>query len=374
MSLLGVKRTSPIALHMSAFDPKADITGPAPTLPMCASNALRLHSPSLEGDMRRRQFITLLGGAVISWPLATNAQQQRIRRVAVLSVAVAPNSYDFELAHELAKLGYIEGNNIAYDIRGAEGDSTRLPQLASELLAKKPEVIVGSTSTVAVALANATREVPIVMMVVGDPIALGLTDSMSRPSRNVTGFTMSTAVLAAKRLELLRELVPGIGKVGFLRVRDNPITKRTGEEVQTAADRLGLKIVALPVTSGADISAAFTIAEKEGVAAVLIDGDPLMVRFSGTIVDECLVRDLPVMHPWPFEVRNGALISYGPAIVENYSRTAVYVDRILKGVNVAELPFEEPTQFKLAINLRTARSIGITVSPVLLARADEVIE
>ena len=324
--------------------------------------------------MRRRQFITLLGGAVISWPLATNAQQQRIRRVAVLSVAVAPNSYDFELAHELAKLGYIEGNNIAYDIRGAEGDSTRLPQLASELLAKKPEVIVGSTSTVAVALANATREVPIVMMVVGDPIALGLTDSMSRPSRNVTGFTMSTAVLAAKRLELLRELVPGIGKVGFLRVRDNPITKRTGEEVQAAADRLALQILTLPVASGADISAAFTIAEKEGVAAILIDGDPLMVRFSGTIVDECLVRDLPAMHPWPFEVRNGALISYGPAIVENYSRAAAYVDRILRGISVGELPFEEPTQFKLAINLRTARSIGITVSPVLLTRADEVIE
>jgi putative tryptophan/tyrosine transport system substrate-binding protein len=225
-----------------------------------------------------------------------------------------------------------------------------------------------------VVLASATREIPIVMMVVGDPIALGLSNSMSHPSRNITGFTMSTAVLAAKRLELLRELVPGIRKVGFLWSRDNPITKRTSEEVQMAADKLGLKIVSLPVASGADIPAAFTIAEKEGVTAILIDGDPLMVRFSGTIVDECLVRDLPAMHPWPFEVRSGALISYGPAIVENYSRTAVYVDRILSGVKIGELPFEEPTQFKLAINLRTARSIGTTVSPVLLARADEVIE
>ena len=274
----------------------------------------------------------------------------------------------------MAKLGYIEGNNITYDIRGAEGDSSRLPQLALELVAKKPEVIVGSTSTVAVVLANATREIPIVMMVVGDPIALGLSNSMSHPSRNVTGFTMSTTALAAKRLELLRELVPGIRKVAFLRVRDNPITKRTGEEVQTAADMLGLKIVPLPVASGADITTAFTIAEKEGVTAILIDGDPLMVRFSGTIIDECLVRDLPAMHPWPFEVRNGALISYGPAIVENYSRTALYVDRILRGISIGELPFEEPTQIKLAINLRTARSIGVTVSPTLLARADEVIE
>jgi putative ABC transport system substrate-binding protein len=323
--------------------------------------------------MKRREFIALLGGAAIIWPLGTSAQQH-IRRVAVLSVGVAPQSREFALAHELAKLGYIEGNNITYDIRGAEGDSSRLPQLALELVAKKPEVIVGSTSTVAVVLANATREIPIVMMVVGDPIALGLSNSMSHPSRNVTGFTMSTTALAAKRLELLRELVPGIRKVAFLRVRDNPITKRTGEEVQTAADMLGLKIVPLPVASGADITTAFTIAEKEGVTAILIDGDPLMVRFSGTIIDECLVRDLPAMHPWPFEVRNGALISYGPAIVENYSRTALYVDRILRGISIGELPFEEPTQIKLAINLRTARSIGVTVSPTLLARADEVIE
>ncbi|MGA9439434.1 MAG: ABC transporter substrate-binding protein [Pseudolabrys sp.] len=323
--------------------------------------------------MKRREFIALLGGAAIIWPLGTSAQQH-IRRVAVLSVGVAPQSREFALAHELAKLGYIEGNNITYDIRGAEGDSSRLPQLALELVAKKPEVIVGSTSTVAVVLANATREIPIVMMVVGDPIALGLSNSMSHPSRNVTGFTMSTTALAAKRLELLRELVPGIRKVAFLRVRDNPITKQTGEEVQTAADMLGLKIVSLPVASGADITTAFTIAEKEGVTAILIDGDPLMVRFSGTIIDECLVRDLPAMHPWPFEVRNGALISYGPAIVENYSRTASYVDRILRGISIGELPFEEPTQIKLAINLRTARSIGVTVSPTLLARADEVIE
>ncbi|MGC1993861.1 MAG: ABC transporter substrate-binding protein [Pseudolabrys sp.] len=323
--------------------------------------------------MKRREFIALLGGAAIIWPLGTSAQQH-IRRVAVLSVGVAPQSREFALAHELAKLGYIEGNNITYDIRGAEGDSSRLPQLALELVAKKPEVIVGSTSTVAVVLANATREIPIVMMVVGDPIALGLSNSMSHPSRNVTGFTMSTTALAAKRLELLRELVPGIRKVAFLRVRDNPITKQTGEEVQTAADMLGLKIVSLPVASGADITTAFTIAEKEGVTAILIDGDPLMVRFSGTIIDECLVRDLPAMHPWPFEVRNGALISYGPATVENYSRTALYVDRILRGISIGELPFEEPTQIKLAINLRTARSIGVTVSPTLLARADEVIE
>ena len=141
-----------------------------------------------------------------------------------------------------------------------------------------------------------------------------------------------------------------------------------------AADAFGIKLVSLPVTSGADIDAAFTLTEKEHVTAVIIETNELLVRLSGTIVDECLVRDLPAMHAWPIEVHNGALISYGPATVENYPRTAIYVDRILKGAKIAELPFEEPTEFKLAINLRTARSIGITVPPTLLARADEVIE
>jgi putative ABC transport system substrate-binding protein len=141
-----------------------------------------------------------------------------------------------------------------------------------------------------------------------------------------------------------------------------------------AAEALGIKLVSLPLSSSADIGPAFTLAEKEQVAAVLIESDELAVRFSGTIVDECLVRNLPAMHAWPFEVRNGALISYGPATVENYPKTAAYVDRLLKGAKIAELPFEEPTQIRLAINLRTARSIGITVPPSLLARADEVIE
>jgi putative ABC transport system substrate-binding protein len=223
-------------------------------------------------------------------------------------------------------------------------------------------------------LVAATQNIPIVMTIVGDPIALGLTNSMSRPSRNVTGFTNSSVSLAAKRLELLRELVPALSTLAYLWVPVNPLTKYYADQVQRAADKLGIKLVSLPLTSGADIGAAFTRAEKEQVAAVLIESDELVVRFSGAIVDECLVRNLPAMHAWPFEVHNGALISYGPATVENYPRTAIYVDRLLKGAKITELPFEEPTQIKLAINLRTARSIKITVPPSLLARADEVID
>jgi putative ABC transport system substrate-binding protein len=323
--------------------------------------------------MQRREFITLLGGTAAAWPIAARAQQ-RTPRVGVLLVGAAVPPRDLELARQLSRIGYVEGRNINYEVRGADGDNNRLPQLAQELTRTNPDVIVGSTAAVAIALAAATREIPIVMAVTGDPIALGLSNSISRPSRNVTGFTTSSISLVAKRLELLRELVPRLDKVGYLWVPVHPLMKQHGEQVRMAADAFGIKLVSLPVTSQADIDAAFTLTEKEHVTAVIIETNELLVRLSGTIVDECLVRDLPAMHAWPIEVHNGALISYGPATVENYPRTAIYVDRILKGAKIAELPFEEPTEFKLAINLRTARSIGITVPPTLLTRADEVIE
>jgi len=323
--------------------------------------------------MRRREFIALLGSAAVTGPIRVCAQQ-KMARVGVLVVGPNPPARDFELVRQLAQLGYTEGRNITYVVRGAEGDSSRLPQIAQELAAAKPDVIVGSTSEVAVALATATRTIPIVMTVVGDPITLGLSRSISRPDRNVTGFTVSSPSLAAKRLELLRELLPAVRKVAYLWEPPNPMTKKFGEEVRKAANSLGIALVSLPLTSDVDIGPAFTIAEKEKVTAVLIEAGGISVRFGGTIVDECLVRNLPAMHAWPFEVHNGALISYGPAAPENFRRAAIYVDRILKGTKIAELPFEEPTQIRLAINLRTARSINLTVPPSLLARADEVIE
>lgn len=315
---------------------------------------------------------TLLGGAV-GWPLAARAQQ-RVSRVGVLLPGTTLVSRDFGLIQELTRIGYVEGRNISYRISGADGDNDRLPQLARELVAANPDVVVGATAPVAAALAAATPDIPIVMTIIGDPVALGLSDSMSRPSRNFTGFTNSSVSLAAKRLELLRELVPSLRKVAYLWVPDNPLMRLFGEKVRAAAEALDVTLVSLPLTTGADIAASFVTAEQERVGAVLIESDPLTARFSGTIIDECLVRDLPAMHTWTFEVRNGALISYGPPTAENFPRAAIYIDRILKGARIAELPFEEPTQIKLAINLRTARAIGMTVPPALLARADEVIE
>jgi putative ABC transport system substrate-binding protein len=322
--------------------------------------------------MRRREFITLLGGAA-AWPIDAFAQQ-RLPRVGVLLFGRAVPSGDLQIAAELARIGYVERRNIAYEIRGAEGDITRLAPLARELAAMRPEVLVGATAQVAVAFFNATREIPIVITMVSDPIALGLSTSISRPTRNVTGFTISSLSLAAKRLELLHEVVPTTSKVAYLWAPQNPSAEFYKSRVHQAAEALGIKLTSLPLTSEADIVGAFARADEEQVTAVLTEADTLTYRLSGSIVDQCLIRNLPAMHSWSIEVRNGALMSYGPAEPENNAQAALYIDRILKGAKVAELPFEEPTEIKLTINLRTAHSIGLAVSPAFIMRADEVIE
>lgn len=322
--------------------------------------------------MRRREFIAALSGAATAWPLSLYAQSTP--RVGILLNGRAVLPHDLDFVRELARLGRIEGHNVLYEVRAAEGSSSRLQKLARDLVATKPDVIVGSAAPAAAALFGATRTIPIVMTVIGDPIALGLTGSISSPTHNVTGFTVSNSSLAAKRLELLHGMVPKLSKVAYLWVPANPLAALFEPHVLKAADMLGIKLVSLPLTSAADIASAFSRADEEQVTAVLVEGDPITLSFSASIVDECLVRNLPGMHTWPVEVRQGALISYGPAAVENIPRAAVYVDRILKGAKVAELPFEEPTQIKLVINLRTARAIGFAFPPALLARADEVIE
>jgi putative ABC transport system substrate-binding protein len=280
------------------------------------------------------------------------------------------SSSDLLIADELKRLGYVDGRNITYEIHAAENDLTRLPLLARELVATRPDVIVGSATQAAVALFNATHDIPVVMTVVGDPIALGLSGSISRPTGNITGFTISSTSLAAKRLEILRSVVPALSTVAYLWVPQNPGTVFLELQVQQAANALGIKLVSLPLKSDADIAGAFARADQEWVTAVLVEADRLTLSFNGHIVDQCLIRNLPAMHAWPIEVRNGALMSYGPAEPENIASAAIYVDRILKGAKVAELPFEEPTDIKLVINLRTARAIGLAFPPTLLARAD----
>jgi len=207
----------------------------------------------------------------------------------------------------------------------------------------------------------------------GDPIAIGLTNSLSCPSRKVTGFTQSSATISAKRLEVLREVIPNLRKVAYLNA-PGPMISVFEQQVRSAANGLGITVLTIPITTEASIWDGFGLVDREQTQAVIVETSASSGRLSGHIVNQCLIRNLPAIHPWSFSVREGALMSYGPAVVENNTGAANYVARILMGAKVAELPIQEPTEIKLTINMRTARAIGIAIPPALLARADEVIE
>jgi putative ABC transport system substrate-binding protein len=328
--------------------------------------------------MRRRDFITLVGGTTAT-ALAFAARspalhaQSRMQHIGVLFPAGdTPGARN--LIDAMAKLGYVRGANIAYDIRVANRQVERIPQLARELVARQPAVIVSATEIAARALVDATRDIPIVLSLIGDPVGLGLTNSVAHPSGNVTGFTTGNDTVAGKRLELLREMIPKADKVALLWVPTNAQHRLIVERTRRAAATLKVDLLVFPVTTAADISLAIEKAENEHAAAVIVGADPLTIRNRRSIIDESLVRNLPTMHSYGFEVKDGALMSYGSDVGEEYERTAVYVDRILNGAKVADLPFQEPTEYRLVINLKTAKEFGLTVPPSLLVRTDEVVE
>ena len=286
--------------------------------------------------MTRRAFVTLLGCASISTLRVPGFgsrpvyAQSRINQIGVLFPAGdTPGAQS--LMEELARLGHVEGRDIAYDMRAAAGRVELLPRMAHEIVARKPDVIVSATTPAARALMDATHEIPIVLALIGDPIGLGLTNSMARPNGNVTGFTTGNDTVAAKRLELLRELIPTAGKVALLWVPENGQHRLVVERTREAAAMLKTELLSLPVTTAADISLAVAKAEIEHAVALLVTADPLTIRNRRTIIDECLLRNLPAMHNYGFEVRDGALISYGSEVSEDYRRAAGYVKSYLEG-------------------------------------------
>ena len=270
--------------------------------------------------------------------------------------------------------GWIDGQNLRIDVRFVGHDYGAARAAASELAALAPVAIVSTTSTTNRALMDATRNVPIIAAVIGDPIVLGFTNSMSRPTANLTGFTTFNDTLAGKRLEMLREMIPNLRKAALLWVTVNPQQVLLEKQTIEAAKAVGLELLSLPLKAAGDIAPALVKAEREQETAVIVAADPLTLVNDRAIIDECLMRRLPAMHTFFFEARHGALMAYGIDISENYRRAADYVDRILRGAKVADLPFQEPTTLTLAVNLRTARAMQIVVPPTLLARADEVIE
>jgi len=318
--------------------------------------------------MNRRAFIALMGGAAAAGPLAARAQQaERMRRIGLLLVSGPEPLGPFREA--LADVGYVEGKNIQIEIRSAQGQDTRLPELAAELVRSRVDVIIAVQTPAAHAAKNATRDIPIIVMA-GDPIATGLISNLARPGGNITGLSATAAEAAAKSLELIAEIKPGARRVGVLGNADDPFIKPFFEQIQRGAPSVRLKVREIIVRGSDELNGAFATIARERADAVVIQGS-LPVK---PTVDLALKYQLPSLSTQKSAVQAGILMSYSASFAERARVIANYVDEILKGAKPADLPVQQPTRYELAINLKTAKALGIEVPPTLLARADEVIE
>jgi putative tryptophan/tyrosine transport system substrate-binding protein len=326
-------------------------------------------------DLRRRQFITLLGGAA-AWPLAARAQQvPRLPTIGFLGSATpsAQSQWVAALVQRLREVGWIEGRNIAIEYRWAEGRAERFAEVAAEFVRLKVDVIVTSGTPRVLAMKQATGVIPIIFAAAGDPVGTGLVASLARPGGNVTGLSIQAPDLAGKRLELLREVVAGLRRVAVIGNVGNPLSVLEMHEVQAAAKTLGLETAVLEIRRAEDIAPAFE-ALKSGAQALYVVFDPLMTTNRIRINTLALGARLPTMHGLRDYVEAAGLMSYAANIPDLFRRAADYVDKILRGAKPADLPIEQPTKFELVVNLTTAKAIGLTIPPTLLARADEVIE
>jgi len=325
--------------------------------------------------MRRRQFITLLGGTAATWPLVARAQQPGKLSTVGLLVAGTPSSHGrwvAALVGRLRELGWIEGRNLAMEYRWAEGRSERYGEIAAEFVRLRVDVIVTQGGAVAAAQ-KATSVIPIVFAAAADPLGGGLVASLSRPGGNVTGLSLQFTDLASKRLELLREAIPGLGRLAIMANGGYPSAMLELNEVQETARRLGLEVVTSEVRRAEEIVPAFE-ALKGRVQALYVAADPLLSSNRIRINTLALVERLPTMHGIREYVEAGGLMSYGANFPDMFRRAGDYVDKILRGAKPSDIPVEQPTKFDLVINLTTAKALGLTVPPTLLARADEVIE
>jgi len=325
--------------------------------------------------MRRREFIRLIG-ATAGWPLSAWGQQSSPPLVGVLNAASAKStasSYEaFRAA--LRQLGYIEERNIRFDYRYADGFLDRLPALAEELVRLNPRVIVSGPLPASLAVRKATAMIPIVMATGADPVGFGLVQSLSHPGGNVTGLANFAEELASKQLDVIRELLPQLSRVAALINVGNPLHVPQLREIRAAAAKTSLALVHFEYRVPEDFERAFTEFVGAKVDAVLIPPDTTFSSNVVRIAELAARARLPATYGDRRAVESGGLLSYGPNVVENYRRSAIYVDKILKGAKPADLPVEQPTKIELVINLKTAGALGLTVPPSLLTRADEVIE
>ena len=329
--------------------------------------------------MRRREFIILVGGAA-AWPMVARAQQnERVRRIGVL-VASSADDAEFQARvaafnEGLAQLGWIDGRNVRVDTRWATTNADELRKHAAELAAPTPDVLVGASGTTTVAaLLQATRTVPIVFAIVVDPVGAGFVASLARPGGNATGFTMFEYGMAGKWLELLKQIAPGVTRAAVL--RDPAIASGIGQfgAVQAVAPSLGVELSPVDVRDAREIERAVTAFAGIQNGGLVVTASPSSTVHRDLIIALAARHKLPAVYFERFFVAAGGLISYGPDLLDQYRRAAGYVDRILKGEKPADLPVQAPTKYLTVLNLKTAKALGLTVPPALLARADEVIE
>jgi putative ABC transport system substrate-binding protein len=326
--------------------------------------------------MRRREFITtLVGGAAVAWPVAARAQQMPVIG-ALYTVSAAQWTDNIAgLRQGLSEAGFVEGRNIAIEFRWAEGQFDRLPAMAADLVSRKVTVIVAGGSVVGVRAAiTATQSIPIVFTTATDPVATGLVASLSRPGGNVTGVTLLGNQLVPKQLELLHEVLPAASTIAILVNPNNPtVTQSNIEGGGAAAARLGLKIIVVRASSEREIDEAFASAAQQRADA-LVMGEAYFTSRQAQIAALGLRHKLPVVAGEQLAAQTGILMSYGASTPDIYRQAGIYVGRILKGERPGDLPVMQPTKFKLVVNLKTAKALGITIQESFLVRADEVIE
>ena len=329
--------------------------------------------------MQRREFISLLGSAAATWPLAVNAQQsERMRRIGVLSPWPIDDAEGRDrvaaFSQAFQQLGWIDGQNVRIDYRFGDGKADTMRKYAAELVALAPDVILANSSGAVAPLLQVTRTVPIVFTAVADPVGAGYVDSLARPGGNTTGFTLYEYSISGKWLELLKDIAPRTTRVAV--IRDPAIAAGPGQfaAIQSVAPSLGVELRPVDVRDGGEIERAITVFAQSSNGGLIVTGSPGAVFHRQLIIALAARHQLPAVYNARFWAAGGGLISYGPDFLEQPRRAASYVDRILKGEKPADLPVQAPTNYELVINLKTAKALGIEVPPTLLARADEVIE
>jgi putative ABC transport system substrate-binding protein len=320
--------------------------------------------------MKRREFIVVVTG-VVAWPLSAHAQQLKVAKIGVL-VAGTPDPQPFWTTFQKAMhdLGYVEGQNIQFEYRSAEGDIGRLKQLASDLVRDNVDIIVGWQTPAVTAAKQATHSIPIVMASAGDPVGTGLVASLARPGGNVTGMAGVTAEVAGKSVELIRQIIPSSRQVAVLYNGPDPFSKPFLEHVQASGKAAGVATKPIILRSNDQLDAAFSIMIDEHVDAVIVQGSLATRRAAQLAID----HHLPAVSATRQFAQEGGLLSYSARLADLYREAATYVDKILKGAKPADLPVEQSTEFELVLNKKTAKALGLTFPPQLLAIADEVVE